>query len=344
MILVKGENTMNKIVIPPQFLALASEYSNLTPCRVSSEENGNYRIICEEEELPAVLSADFFNDTSDPLSYPVMGDYAVAEIQDSKQAVIHHILYRKSSFQRKSSGHEENNSIIAANIDTVFICLPLDNTFDPRKVEKYISSSWDSGASPVLVLTKADLCDDVDKKLASIERFIVGVDILVTTAVSDDGYDKLLPYLKPGKTIAFAGAAGSGKTTLISKLTENENISEDENKKLITLSDGAMIIDTPEMRGLGLWETEEPNELTFYDIEDLISKCRFRNCTHTNEPGCQIRKAFENGTLSEERFNAFNKIITDNSNLEDPDGYLAVKDKRTKNALKMSRIQKNISE
>ena len=339
---------MNKIVIPPQYLALASEYSNLTPCRVSFEENGNYRVICEAEEIPAVLSDSFLNDSADSLSYPVIGDYVVADIQNSEQAVIHHIMYRKSTF---SKNNLNNDRIIAANIDTVFICLPLDDTFDSRKVEKYISSSWDSGASPVLVLTKADLCDDVDKKLSSIERFIVGVDILVTTAVSDDGYDKLLPFLKPGKTIAFSGASGSGKSTLISKLTgseihlEEENPKDfSENKKLITLPGGAMIIDTPEMRGLGLWETEISNELTFYDIEDLISKCRFRNCTHTNEPGCQIRKAFENGTLSEERFYAFSKIITDNSNLEDPDGYLTVKDKRTKNALKLSRLQKNISE
>lgn len=342
---------MNKIVIPPQFLALAAEHSGLTPCRVSYAEKGTYKVICESEEIPAVLSDTFFKDASDSISHPVIGDYVTADIQSGQQAVIHHVMYRKSTFSRKNSGSEENENIIVANIDTVFICLPLDDTFDSRKVEKYISSSWDSGASPVLVLTKADLCSDVDKKLSSIERFIVGVDILVTTAVSDDGYDKLLPYLKPGKTIAFAGASGSGKTTIISKLTGSEILSEEEsqkeaaeNRKLITLSGGAMIIDTPEMRGLGLWETEDSNELTFYDIEDLISKCRFRNCTHTTEPGCQIRKAFENGTLSEDRFNAFSKIITDNSNLEDPDGYLTVKDKRTKSALKLSRLQKNVSE
>ncbi len=338
---------MNKIVIPPQYLALASDYPNLTPCRVSCEENGSYTVISGSDEIPAVLANDFFNEST---AFPVIGDYVVADIQNGN-AVIYNILYRKSTFTRKSSAHNSKETIIASNIDTVFICLPLDDTFDPRKVEKYISSSWDCGASPVLVLTKADLCSDVDKKLAGIERFIVGVDILVTTAVSDDGYDKLLPYLKPGKTIAFAGSSGSGKTTLISRLSGCETTADPENqknnsehKKLITLSEGAMIIDTPEMRGLGLWETEESGEMTFYDIEDLISKCRFRNCTHTNEPGCMIRKAIENGTLTEERLNAFNKILTDNSNLEDPDGFLTVKDKRSKNALKSSRFQRTFSE
>lgn len=342
---------MNKIVIPPQFLALASEYPGLTPSRVSYEEKGEYKIITEDKEINACLAPNFVCDESDPSSFPVIGDYVAADLKNPEKAVIYSILYRKSTFVKKSSSTTPKETLIAANIDTVFICLPLDNTFDPRKVEKYISSSWDCGASPVLVLTKADLCNDTQKKLSSIERYVVGVDILVTTAASDDGYDKLLPYLKPGKTIAFAGSAGAGKSTLINKLVGEDILSVGEDSKensefktLITLPSGTMIIHTADMNGFGLWETEDSSEMTFYDIEDLISKCRFRNCTHANEPGCQIRKAIENGSLTEERFNAFNKILTDNSNFEDPEGYLSVKDKRSKSSLKVNKIQRAFSE
>lgn len=235
---------------------------------------------------------------------------------------------------------------MAANIDTIFLCMSLNNDFNLRRLERYLSIAWDSGAVPVIVLTKADLCDDLEEKQAEVAAIAIGVDVLVTTALVKEGYHQILPYIANGKTVAFIGSSGVGKSTLINCLLGEQRLdtnglrNDDKgrhtttHRELILLPGGGMVIDTPGMREFGMWDNSSGIDQTFSEIEELVSGCRFKNCTHHNEPGCAIQRALRDGSLSEERWRSYQKLKLESDYAADSQSYLVGKEKKFKEIAK----------
>ena len=217
----------------------------------------------------------------------------------------------------KAAGTGNSEQVVASNIDTVFICMSLNSDFNLRRLERYLAIAWSSGALPIVTLTKADLCDDVAAKTAAAESVAIGAEILVTSSLADAGHEQILPYLKCGSTSAFIGSSGVGKSTLINRLAGTEfatnGLRNDDKgrhtttrRELITLTNGALVIDTPGMRELGL-ETADLSK-SFADIDELSQQCRFRDCTHTHETGCAVQQAITDGILAADRLASYQKL------------------------------------
>lgn len=294
--------------------------SRLFLARVSVQHKDIYKVMTEEGEIQAEASGKLSYQASGKADFPAVGDWVLVDRKDDQggNAIIHHILERKSCFERKAPGAKNERQIVAANIDVVFICMSLNNDYNLRRLERYLSIAWDSLAKPVVILTKADLCNDIDKRLIEIEEIAIGVDVFVVTCMNDDGYTHILDHLKKGKTIAFIGSSGVGKSTLINKLMNQEVLvtnglrNDDKgrhtttHRQLILLPQGGIVIDTPGMRELQIAGADL--SMSFSDIQDFASKCYYRDCTHENEPKCGVREAIEEGTLSIERYESFRKL------------------------------------
>lgn len=330
------------------FSNVVPQDNGLEPARVLSQEKGFYRIVTDKGEKMAEISGKFRFQTTVSSEYPAVGDFVFVNWNESgDSAIIESLLPRKSAFVRKAAGEPQKEQVVAANIDTVFLCMALNNDFNLRRLERYISIAWDSGAMPVVVLTKSDLCDDLVTKLSEISLVAIGVDALVTTSVEENGYKELLPFLSEGKTVAFIGSSGVGKSTLINRLLGQEYLktnglrNDDKGRhtttrrELFLLPSGGMVIDTPGMRELGMWDNDTGIERTFADIEELAAQCKFRNCTHTSEPGCAIRRALELGELQTDRWQSYQKLKAENDYMEDKESYLIAKGKREKEISKL---------
>lgn len=231
--------------------------------------------------------------------------------------------------------------------------MSLNNDFNLRRLERYVSIAWNSGAVPVVVLTKADLCKDTEHKLLEVSSVAAGVDVLVTNTINQNGLDPLYPYLSEGKTVAFIGSSGVGKSTLINCLLGEKHLdtnglrNDDKGRhtttrrELILLPSGGMVIDTPGMRELGMWDARVGIDQTFSDIEALAQRCRFRDCTHSgNEPGCAVWEAAERGELQIERLRSYQKLMNENRYVNDTQGYLAEKRQKFKNIAKINKRNK----
>lgn len=336
--------------IPDRWAALAAQHPELTVGRITLQEKGFYRIRTSMGEQNALVSGKFQFDAQSPSDYPAVGDYVMVNCADPDTAIIHQVLPRKSLFVRKAVGTSKTEQVVAANIDTVFLCMSLNNDFNLRRLERYLAVAWESGADPVVVLTKADLCADLPQKQREVEAIAMGVDILTTSAMESDGYRQIMPYITEGRTVAFVGSSGVGKSTLINRLLGEERLATDglrnddkghhttTHRELLFLPNGAMVIDTPGMRELGMWDAASGVEQTFGDIEELAARCRFRNCSHTSEPGCAVRAALESGHLDAGRWQSYQKLKNENSYAADSESYLAAKEKKFK---EISKINKN---
>lgn len=314
------KNDMKKIGFTDNFLEQSLLYPNLFTGRIISQFKGLYKAATENGEVFAEVLGKLRHEAASPLSFPAVGDFVMLDRTDDigGNAIIHHVLKRKSVFVRKAAGTANEGQIVAANIDTIFICMSLNKDFNIRRLERYLSVAWDSGAMPVVVLTKSDLCEEIDVKLAEVESVAMGTDILVTSSLSEDGISAVDPYLKPGNTVAFIGSSGVGKSTLINRLSgeglfvTKELRNDDKGRhattrrELIVLQSGAAVIDTPGMREIGI-ESADLSK-SFADIDALAQECRFRDCMHESEPGCAVLKAIEDDELDEMRLQSYKKL------------------------------------
>lgn len=320
--------------------------------RVISQEKGLYRISNGSEEKLAEVTGRFRHDTQTVSDYPGVGDYVIATWpEDESNASITMLFPRKSCIIRKAAGTDRQEQVVAANVDSLFVCMSLNNDFNLRRLERYLAIAWESGATPVVLLTKADLCDDVQSKVIEVERIAIGVDVL-TVASLDGDYNAVLPYIQEGRTVAFIGSSGVGKSTLINRLLGEDVIATNglrnddkgrhttTHRQLIELPCGAYVIDTPGMRELGMWDSKSGIETTFADIEELSESCRFADCTHTGEPGCAVMAAIGDGTLTRERWNSYLKLKMENEYAADGSSYLRAKEEKFKQIAKVNRKNK----
>lgn len=312
--------SMEEIGLNQSFVTESYSYEGFHIGRVVSQYKSLYRVMTEQGQLTAEISGKFRFEVKSLSDYPAVGDFVMLDREENLggNAIIHHVLYRKSVFVRKAAGTANEEQVVAANIDTIFICMSLNNDFNLRRIERYLGIAWDSGATPVIVLTKADLCLDLADKLAELNTVACGVDVLITSSMSEDGYLSVKSYLGKGKTIAFIGSSGVGKSTLINRLLGAEVLATNElrnddkgrhtttRREMFILPEGGVVIDTPGMRELGIVNFDLAR--TFADIEELSAKCRFNDCTHTNEPGCAVQEALRKGLISEERFTGYLKL------------------------------------
>lgn len=339
---------MEKYGLTNHFEHIAAKYDKLMISRIIAQEKGLYRIITEQGEKLAEISGKFRHKSLSLLDFPAVGDFVMADWnKNGGNAVIHRVLPRVSYFVRKAAGSNIKEQIIAANINTIFICMALNNDFNLRRLERYLSIAWQSGAVPVIVLTKLDLCNNLDDKLSKVYLVVNGVDVAITTTLEPVGYEHLRKFISEGKTVAFIGSSGVGKSTLINCLIKEKYLdvnglrNDDKGRhtttrrELIMLSDGGMVIDTPGMREIGMWDNDEGLNKTFKGIEEIALKCRFRDCTHAKEPGCAVKKALKNGELQLERWKSYQKLKLESSYLEDKGNYMMIKEKREKEISKL---------
>jgi ribosome biogenesis GTPase len=250
-----------------------------------------------------------------------VGDWlAVAARSDEGRATIHGVLPRRSAFVRKVAWAETKPQVVAANVDVVFVVCGLDANYNVRRIERYITLAWESGAQPVVLLTKADLSDDVQTFVYEVESVAFGIPVHAVSATLGDGVESVRSYVPHGRTAALLGSSGVGKSTLVNALVGEELLATRDvrpdgrgrhtttHRQLVPLPDGGLVLDTPGMRELQLWEADSGFEAAFQDLESLAERCRFTDCAHGREPGCAVRAALADGTLDLERFESWRKL------------------------------------
>ncbi len=289
------------------------------PARVTAVHKERYEIVCEHGLTHARLKTkEYYVDTQD---FPTTGDFVMINYIENGDSQILATLPRKTCFSRREPGPIPRDQAVAANFDYVFIMQSLNMDFNPKRLERYLTLAWQSGAIPVILLTKADLVDDYWEFLTQVERVATGVNTHVVSAHTGFGLNRLNAYLQPGKTVVFLGSSGVGKSSLVNALAGEEimavsAIREDDSKgrhttthrQLIRLKSGVMIIDTPGMRELGMWDISQGLGDAFADVEAFIGKCRFSDCKHEREPGCAIKAAIEAGELDVSRWESYQKL------------------------------------
>jgi ribosome biogenesis GTPase len=288
-------------------------------------------VLTQRGEMPAMPVGRMYHEASRKSDLPAVGDWVAARIldEDPPIAIIHAVLPRKSAFSRKQAGEKVDEQPVAVNIDTVFIVVGLDGDYNLRRVERYLTVAWESGAEPVVVLTKADTIADTGARVADVMRVAPGVPVHAVSAIEDIGLEAIESYMLPGKTLTLLGSSGVGKSTIINYLlgkdvqrvrevreTDSHGRHTTTHRQMFVLPSGTMVIDTPGMRELQLWNANDGLSNTFNDIEELARNCRFADCAHENEPGCAVQSALTDGSLDPGRFANYMKMRKELTYLE----------------------------
>lgn len=314
------------------FVPFAAE--GLVPARVVIQHRARFVLMGAEGEFSAETAGRFLHNTS-TTGLPVVGDWvAVAFKSTDSVSTIHAVLPRRSQFVRKAAGVVDKPQVVAANFDVVLLTTGLDTDFNLRRIERYLTAAWGTGAQPVVVLTKADLVENVAEMVAQVEAVALGAPVLAVSAPTGLGLERLRTFLTPGTTAVMLGMSGVGKSTLVNALagearqavgevraTDGRGRHTTTHRELVLLPGGALLLDTPGMRELGLWDPGEANAQTFEDVEALARECRFRDCSHVAEPGCAVQAALRSGALAPERLESYRKLDREGafiSRKEDP--------------------------
>ena len=291
------------------------------PARVIAEHKGKYRLATEAGEGWGEV-AGLFHQSARRSEFPATGDFVAARLSEGDgPAIIQLVLPRTTVFRRKAAGSKVEDQVVAANVDTVFIVSGLDGELNARRLERYLTIAWDSGAQPVVLLNKADACADSAARSREIELVAVRVPVHPISARSGEGFEALAAYLVPGRTVAAIGSSGVGKSTLTNRLLGHETQSTQPvrgadrrgrhtttHRELFLLPGGALIMDTPGMREVQLWAADEGLDATFADVEALAAGCRFRDCRHDTEHDCAVLAAVAGGELPPERLASFHRL------------------------------------
>ncbi len=294
----------------------------LTPARVVRQLRDRSTLATAQGELAGEVSGRFRHRALGPADYPAVGDWVAIGPVWGGRALIEALVPRRSAFTRKAAGDVVEAQVVAANVDTVFLVSGLDGDFNLRRIERYLTTAWTSGAEPVIVLNKADLRPDLPDVIAETAGVAPVVPIVAVSALTESGLDGLIPYLRAGRTVVFLGSSGVGKSTMINRLLGEERFATASMsdaaagrgrhtttvRELVRLPGGALLIDTPGMRELQLWADDEGLDKTFDEIDRLASGCRFPDCDHEREPGCAVRSAVEAGTLEVGRWESYLKL------------------------------------
>lgn len=318
------------------------------PARIVAVHKERYALVCEYGETYARLKTkEYYGGYEE---FPTVGDFVMMDFVPSGDSRIFATLPRKTFFSRRDPTPGRGEQAVAANFDYVFIMQSLNQDFNERRLERYLTLAWQSGAVPVIVLTKADLTEEYEPYIRIAERIAPDVCVHVVSSRNGFGLEELRAYLKPGNTIALLGSSGIGKSSLVNALAEEElmrvnGIREDDSKgrhttthrQLIMLKSGAMIIDTPGMRELGMWDVSEGLGEAFADVEQYIGRCKFSDCRHLSEPGCAIKEAIAAGELSKARWDSYCKLKREAKYSDDKDARMREKQKRNKGFVKKYR-------
>lgn len=328
---------------------------DLIPARIAEENRELYRIFCAQGEFLAELSGKLRHATTSRADLPAVGDWILAQPRlGENRATIHRVLPRKGKFSRKIAGRKTEEQILAANVDIVFLVSSLNRDFNPRRIERYLTLAWDSGARPVIVLNKSDLCEGAEIFRAQAEDAALGSRVILTSATRGDGLAELRSILQPALTGALLGSSGVGKSSLINAIlgvtlgsaaseplaTQAVRAADDKGRhttttrQLILIPGGGVLIDTPGMRELQLWDASDGISRAFTDIQELAASCKFRDCRHKNEPGCAVHAAVSTNALDEERLENFHKLEREEQFLEAKQD-AALRSQRTKDLRKL---------
>ena len=290
--------------------------------RVAMAQRDQYRLYTETAEVAAEPSGALWYRAPDRASMPVVGDWVAARMVAPEQAIVEAVLPRRSCFSRRAAGRREEEQPLAANIDLVFLVCGLDGDFNLRRLERYLTLAAESGASPVVVLNKADVADDLPARLAEAAAVAGGAPVVSLSAREGAGLDGLRAFLAPGRTVALLGSSGVGKSTIVNRLLGEDRLPTAEvrssdsrgrhtttHRELIPLAAGGALIDTPGMRELQLWAGEESVGRAFEEIAEIGAACRYRDCSHSGEQGCAVAQALEDGSIAPERWESYRKLL-----------------------------------
>ena len=308
-----------------------SERAAWTPARVIWESRERYRISDGGGDWHASLAGRLRHAAASRADLPAVGDWVLAAVRPAERtATIHRVLARQSCFSRAAAGRSTEVQVVAANIDTVLIVTSCNRDFNPRRLERYLALAWESGATPVVVLNKADLYEgDRDRRYAGIAAIVQGVPVAITSAVRGDGLAELREIVRSSGTTALLGSSGVGKSTLVNALigdnrqevlpirdSDDRGRHSTTTRQLFCLPGGGVLIDTPGMRELQLWDAEGGLDQAFADVESLAAGCRFRDCSHEAEPGCAVVAAVERGELHADRLDSYHRLRREDAFLQ----------------------------
>ncbi len=315
------------------------------PARVIAQHRDAWRVLVHDGELTADLAGRLAHRSAGADDLPAVGDWvAVHARRVESRATIRHVLPRRTALVRKQPDRLMAAQVLVANVDHVLLVSALDRGVGARRIERFLAVIWESGAQPVVVLTKSDLCADVDAALAEASAAAVGAPVHAVSAVTGAGVEELRPYLASGATAALLGPSGAGKSTLVNRLVGDEVLAvgsvrdEDQrgrhtttHRQLVVVPGGGCLVDTPGLREMALWDAGAGVEETFSDVEELAQACRFRDCRHDAEPGCAVQAAVESGALDAGRLDNFRRLRRELAYLERRDDVRAMIEEHRRN-------------